>query len=75
MSLSNEVKGIWREHKGVDIAESERNKWATEGVQFLADDPNEYVAYSISGNRFVITVRDDTGIEVFDCIIQRKMRF
>jgi len=72
---TNDVKAIWREQKGVEIPEYQRDEWAVEGVKYLAEDPNEYIAYSISGNRMVITLRDDTGIEVFDCIIQRKMRF
>lgn len=75
MSLSKYVKGVWHNHEGVEISEADRNKWAIEGAEFLASDPNEYLAYTISGNRIVVTLRDDTGIEVFDCKIQRKMRF
>ncbi len=75
MSLSSEVKCIWRDHKGVDINKEDRDAWAIEGVKYLAEDPNEYICYTISGNRMVVTLRDDTGIEVFDCKIQRKMRF
>ena len=55
MSLSD-VKAVWREHKGVDIADSQRDQWATEGVKFLADNPEEYVAYTRSGNRIVLTL-------------------
>lgn len=74
MSLSN-VKAVWHDHKGVDIDKVDRDAWAIDGVKFLAEDPNEYICYTISGNRIVVSLRDDTGIEVFDCIIQRKMRF
>lgn len=75
--LTSDIKAVWIKNQGVPIEESLRNRWGIEGVEWLLANEKEYMAYSLSGDSIVISLRDmETGdIEVFDCKIQRKMRF
>jgi hypothetical protein len=71
------LKAVWLNNEGVPIPEHQRSKWGIEGVEWLLANEKEYMTYSISGDSIVISIRDmECGdIEVFDCKIQRKMRF
>jgi hypothetical protein len=75
--LTSDIKAVWIKNQGVPIDETQRNKWGIEGVEWLLENDKEYLTYSISGDSIVLSLRDpETGdIEVFDCKIQRKMRF
>lgn len=75
----NDVNGVWHDNVGVPIDKHERDKWGTDCVGWLTEDPNEFVTFTRSGDSIVIAIREKTGngeiIEVFDCKIRRDMRF
>lgn len=79
MSRFNDVPGVWVKHEGTKIDEHSRNQWGIECLDGLMRDEHEVYYYTTSGDSIVIAIRHRDGtdqeIEVYDCKIQRKMRF
>lgn len=75
MFLSDEVKGIWRDNEGCLIEESRRSEWAHQVAKNLAENKEEWASYLLSGDSIVVAFSDDNSIEVYDCLIRRKLRF
>ncbi len=60
---------------GVPVDDATINRWAQENIKFLMDNPDEYLAYSISGDTMVVAMRlvGEGVIEVIDCKRRNRM--
>ena len=61
--------------KGVEVEDKCKNDWALESIKYLNENPEEYLAYCMSGDTMVIALRleGEGVIEVMDLRIRNRM--
>lgn len=74
MTCLSDVTGVWINSKGVDIEQERRDEWGYEIAKEMLESREPFI-YQMSGNSIVVAVRIGGEIELFDCVIKRKMRF